>query len=185
MNALFSECRQYRYRLDRDIGSGPPIAFLLHNPSTASEIADDPTSKRGIGFARSLGFGRLVFINIWARVATNPKDLWLSDDPVGPDNDHHIGEVAREIVHGAGIFVGAWGRISPPASKRVAAVARVSRVTGIVYQNGADILAFGTNLNGSPKHPLYLPKDAKPSKWASRDSSRHKSVENIHRATTA
>jgi hypothetical protein len=74
MSAVFSACRTWRYRLDREfIQSGPTIAFGLHNPSTADENTDDPTLRRGIGFARTWGAGRLIFVNPWAGCATNPK----------------------------------------------------------------------------------------------------------------
>lgn len=172
MTAVFSNCRGYRYRLDREIGEGPPIAFLLHNPSTAGETADDPTSRRGIGFAKSFGFGRLIFINPWARVATNPRELWLAEDPVGPENDNHIAGALREVRLENGRVVGAWGRVSPPARRRSDVVERLKRVLDIVSESDLDVFAFGINSDGSPKHPLYLSKDATLSIWKGRDSHR-------------
>ncbi|MEQ1941486.1 DUF1643 domain-containing protein [Mesorhizobium sp. VNQ89] len=170
MSAIFSECRRYRYRLDRTIGSGPPVAFLLHNPSTAGEVADDATSRRGIGFAQALGFGRLIFINPWAMIATKPRDLWAADDPVGPSNDDHIANVACEIAREHGVIVGAWGRIAPPSPKRAAAKQRIDHVLEIVLRNGSAVYALGINMDGSPKHPLYLPANATLCRWKGRDS---------------
>lgn len=169
MSALFSTCGNYRYRLDRALGGGRPLAFLLHNPSTAGDVADDATSRRGIGYARSLGFGRLIFINPWARIATRPRDLWAAEDPVGPLNDMHIYEAIQEIRRDGGILIGAWGRLSPPVAKRDHAAERIRGILALVRQNGMDLAALGVNKDGSPKHPLYVRRDARPSSWVEKD----------------
>ena len=171
-SAIFSECGRYRYRLDRVIGDGPPLAFLLHNPSSAGAEEDDATSRRGIGFARSLGFGHLIFINPWAFVATKPSDLWSASDPVGLLNDAYIEEAASEVYRQSGKVVAAWGRISPPAALRSSAIARLAAVIGIVERGGGVLFALGMNKDRSPKHPLYLRKDAELSIWDGTDSHR-------------
>lgn len=71
MSAVISPCGRYRYRLDRPLSArGPTIAFLLHNPSTADAENEDPTSRRGIGFAKLWNAGRMVFANPFAGRAT-------------------------------------------------------------------------------------------------------------------
>lgn len=170
MSAIFSECGQYRYRLDRVIGDGPPLGFILHNPSTAGAISDDATSRRGIGYAKDRGFGRLIFINPWAKIATEPRNLWLAEDPVGPLNDGHIRDAVIEILKESGTLVAAWGRILPPAIKRAAARARIAAVLDLVERNGGKLFALGVNKDRSPKHPLYVRKDAPLSIWTGRDS---------------
>ncbi|MER8723818.1 DUF1643 domain-containing protein [Mesorhizobium sp. M1027] len=170
MNATFSECGKYRYRLDRMIGDGPPIAFLLHNPSTAGTENEDPTSRRGIGYAKAFGFGRLIFINPWAMVATRPRDLWLAEDPVGPLNDSYIRDAVVEVSNEGGKIIAAWGRVDPPAAKRAAASARIAAVLDLVERNGVKLFALGMNRDRSPKHPLYMRKDATLSIWTGRDS---------------
>lgn len=165
MSAIFSECGNYRYRLDRRIGDGPPLGFILHNPSTAGADKDDPTSRRGIGFARDLGYGRLIFINPWARVATNPSDLWASEDPIGPENDAHIRSVVAEVSKDGGIIVAAWGRISPPAAKRANARARITSLVRKIEEDGGQLYALAVNKDRSPRHPLYVRGDAQPLSW--------------------
>ena len=165
MSAIFSECGNFRYRLDRQIGEGPPIGFILHNPSTAGAANDDPTSRRGIGFARDLGYGRLIFINPWARVATNPSDLWDAEDPVGPENDAHIRSVVAEVSKAKGTIVAAWGRINPPAAKRAQAKVRIESLVRTIEGDGGQLYALGINRDRSPKHPLYVRADTKPLPW--------------------
>jgi hypothetical protein len=165
MSAIFSDCGVYRYRLDRILGDGPPLGFILHNPSTAGATSDDATSRRGIGFARSLGFGQLIFINPWARVATKPRDLWNVDDPVGPDNDAHIRGVVAEISSRGGMIIAAWGRVNPPAAKRADAKSRIVSLVQMIRNTGGQLHALGVNGDRSPKHPLYVRADAKPLPW--------------------
>ncbi len=163
MEALFSACGRYRYRLDRTIGMfGRPVGFLLHNPSVANQAADDPTSRRGIGFAHSWGNNRLIFVNVWAAVATKPRDLWAIDDPIGPDNDYFIRQVATEIAGEGGYFVIAHGKISPPSDVKKSAFARVSHVMDLLEKVGCDLRCLATNKDGSPKHPLYVPYGGAP-----------------------
>ncbi|ESW67542.1 DUF1643 domain-containing protein [Mesorhizobium sp. C277A] len=165
MSAIFSECGGYRYRLDRRIGDGPPLGFILHNPSTAGVDNDDPTSRRGIGFARDLGYGRLIFINPWARIATDPSDLWDAEDPIGPENDAHIRSVVAEVSKDGGIIVAAWGRISPPAAKRADTRARITTLVRNIEEDGGQLYALAVNKDRSPRHPLYVKGDARPLPW--------------------
>src|SRR6202034_4694718 len=103
MSAVISLDGLHRYRLDRPLGgTGPTIAFNLHNPSTADGDKDDPTSRRGIGYARASGASRLVYVNPWAGRATKPGDLWKMTDPVGPMNDHYLRIVADEVAQSGG-----------------------------------------------------------------------------------
>lgn len=166
MSATISHCGAYRYRLDRYIAnSGPVIAFNLHNPSTADGEQDDPTSRRGIGFARLWGASRLVFVNPWAGRATKPENLWKMADPVGPMNDYHIDEVAREVLASGGFFVFAWGAINPPRHLKYATTARLHAVEKRIRMICPDVRALGVTKSGQPRHPLYMRADAKPEPW--------------------
>lgn len=158
MDAKFSDCRTYRYRLDRTISLfGPPVAFLLHNPSTAGNLSDDPTSRRGIGFAQRWGNSRLTFVNVWAGIATRPADLWLLPDPVGPLNDQFILEVATEMAAHNGVLVLAHGVVSPPKHLKTHVSERMHAVHFLVRRAGCELRCLSLNKDGSPKHPLYVP----------------------------
>lgn len=165
-SAVFSDCRRYRYCLERNLGgSGPVIAFLLHNPSTADEGREDATSRRGVDFARRWGGSRLIYINLWAGIATVPKDLWAMPDPVGPENDRHISQVGVTVAQSGGFVIYAWGAIKPPAHRRAEATARLIAVESLIRACGCSVRALGVNLDGSPKHPLYVRSDAAPRSW--------------------
>lgn len=162
MSAVISSCGLYRYRLDRELDmlGGKPVGFCLHNPSTADAERDDPTSRRGVGFAKAWGCSRMVFVNAWAARATRPRDLWAISDPVGPDNDMFIAEVATEVSAAGGFMVAAWGVVHRPF-----AVARLRRVEGVIRDTGCMVCALGVNLDGSPKHPLYVRANSMPLAW--------------------
>lgn len=121
------------------------------NPSTADENADDPTLRRCIGFARNWGLGGIDVVNLYALRATNPADLWRSDDPVGPENDAHLEDAGRT----SRMLVAAWG--AHPKAERVAQVLAIP---------GFDRLTcLRTTKDGHPGHPLYVPKDVEPISW--------------------
>lgn len=168
MSAVFSACGTYRLRLDRELDTlgGATIGFCLHNPSRAGTVENDPTTRRGIGFAGMWRASRLVFVNPWAGIATKPRDLWSMRDPVGPENDRHIVEAARECRESGGFMVAAWGAILPPA--RAAATARLAHVEALIRGTGCELRALGVNRDGSPKHPLYVPGNASPLAWPER-----------------
>ena len=171
MSAVFSPCGLYRYRLDRLIpenASDLIVAFLLHNSSTAGAENDDPTSRRGIGFARRWGAGRLVFVNPFAGRATKPYDLWQMADPVGPDNARHIATVAAEVEWSGGFFVFAWGAINPPKALRERVQQHLWETEDIVRKYCRDVRCLGHTKSGGPRHPLYLKYDDEFRPWERR-----------------
>ena len=147
--AVFSECGRYRYVLWRSWNPvAPTAAFVGLNPSTADASVDDPTIRRCKGFARDWGYGGLVMLNLYAFVTSFPGRLALADDPVGPENDEHL----RARAASAGIVIAAWGAFKQTG-------ARVSAVLELV---GGELHCLRLNRDGSPMHPLYVPKTARP-----------------------
>jgi hypothetical protein len=165
-SAVISACGRYRYRLDRPIGEqGPVIAFMLHNPSTADADHDDPTSRRGIGFASRWGASLMTFVNPFAGRATKPADLWKMDDPVGPSNMQYIVNLAMAVSMSGGFFVFAWGAINPPSALRARVRQHLWDVEDSVYAYCRDIRCLGVTAAGDPRHPLYLSYDTPLQTW--------------------
>lgn len=147
-----SHDRRYRYRLSRLWADGLRVTFVMLNPSTADETADDPTLRRCLGFARTLGFSGLDIVNLYALRATDPRELWKVDDPVGPENNRYLEEAgaSREPL------VAAWG-----------GHAKNVRVQEVLAIPGFDRLTcLRVTKMGYPSHPLYLPKSLKPVSWS-------------------
>lgn len=141
---------------------------MLHNPSTADADNEDPTSRRGIGFAKSWGAGHMTFVNPFAGRAAKPSDLWRMHDPVGPDNMRYIATVAVEVAASGGFFVFAWGAVSPPAALRDRVYDHLRDVQDIVYRYCTDMRCLGLTKSGDPKHPLYLSSATPLKDWGCR-----------------
>jgi hypothetical protein len=163
--ARVSQCGRYQYRLERVWGGGDPAGpyalWIMCNPSSGGQHADDPTLVRVRQFSHDWGYRRMVVVDLFAFRCTVPADL-PADDPtaIGPDNDATI--LASITDPACGIVVCGWG--VPPLKKladRVAArSAAVARLSGSLLH----ALAVTTN-EGQPRHPLYVRRDQKPSFW--------------------
>ena len=147
--AAFSPCRTYRYTLTRVWDESLPVCvFVLLNPSTATEKVDDPTNKRGMGFATDWNCGTCVFVNLFAFRSPHPSVMKQADDPVGPMNDVYI----RHWAQRADIIVAAWGTDGTFRGR--------DREVVPILQGAADtVWCLGTTKAGHPKHPLYLKAD--------------------------
>jgi len=144
--AAISECGQYRYGLWRIWDASRPYClFVMLNPSTADETDNDPTVERCLRRARDMGYGGLHIVNLFAWRSTDPSILTGLDDPVGPDNDKEIVALAQD----AGIVICAWG-------KDGAILGRANVVLAMLRQAGIQPHGLKFNLDGSPKHPLYV-----------------------------
>lgn len=152
MTAIFSTCRTWRYRLERRWSSGTAAAFILLNPSTADETQDDPTIRRCIRYAKGWGHGGLIVGNLFALRSTDPKALYSSEDPVGPDNDDHLIEIATT----AAIVVCGWGAHGELAGRGV-------KVRQMLESYRPTYLKL--TKSGMPGHPLYLKANLTPRLW--------------------
>ena len=104
--AVYSDCERYRYSLTRVWDADARrVVFVMLNPSTATEVQNDPTIQRCEQRARALGFGGFRAVNIFALRATDPRDMKAADDPEGPDNTAALMEAASW----ADMVIAAWG----------------------------------------------------------------------------
>jgi hypothetical protein len=150
--ATISPCGRYRYRLTRELGGSRAVTFVMLNPSTADASIDDPTIRRCKGFARAWGFGRLIVANLYAWRATDPDELrrqamsgW---NVIGHDNDSWIMQAVRE----AEVVVVAWG---PRGDAE-----RARAVLSIIRAGDRVPMCLGFTRDGSPRHPLMMPRSA-------------------------
>ncbi len=153
-SAKFSPCEVYRYLLSICWDENKPkVNFLMLNPSTADEFANDPTVERCERRAKSMGYGGLIVTNLFALRSTDPTALYKTDDPVGPENEQFIAMAAAECV----MTVCGWGKHANQVSSDW-----VGDVLGIIRAAGHEPHALAQNKDGSPKHPLYVGYDQKP-----------------------
>lgn len=156
--AQFSPCRAYRYKLWRTWGAGrPSVCFIMLNPSTADETVNDPTITRCQERAKRLGMGGLVVANLFAFRATEPADMRAADDPVGPENDAAILEIASRPD--TRMVIAGWGTHGE-YRRRATAVRKLLSAAGIPLH------CLALTKDGHPKHPLYVGYDVQPQAWA-------------------
>ncbi len=153
--ALYSPCQNYRYTLTRIWNpDGPKALFVMLNPSTATEVQNDPTVERCERRARALGFGAFRVCNIFAFRATDPRVMRAQADPVGPDNDTAIAESA----FWADRIVCAWGTHGTHLQRGPA-------VEALLRATGRQLYHLGLSKAGHPKHPLYIGYSQQPQPW--------------------
>ncbi|MDO5705795.1 MAG: DUF1643 domain-containing protein, partial [Paracoccus sp. (in: a-proteobacteria)] len=73
--AMYSRCGGHRYLLERRWAPGARLVWVMLNPSTATELSNDPTIERVERRSRMLGYDALSVVNLFAFRATRPADL--------------------------------------------------------------------------------------------------------------
>jgi hypothetical protein len=150
--ASFSEDRRYRYTLFRRWEKGPVVAFIGLNPSTADETADDPTIRRCTDFSERWLCGGMVMLNIFAFRATDPEEMMLAGDPVGPYNDVNI----LAALSSCKMAICCWGNHGTHLH-------RASQMKKLLSDLFIPIKQLGPLTNeGQPRHPLYLHRETQP-----------------------
>lgn len=153
--ATYSDCEHYRYALTRVWdAAGGKVAFVMLNPSTATERQNDPTVERCERRARALGYGGFRVCNIFAWRDTDPKNMRAAADPVGPENDSAITEAALW----ADRIICAWGTHG-------AHLQRGATVETLLRETGLPLYHLGLSKAGHPKHPLYISYSEQPRPW--------------------
>lgn len=156
--ALYSPCERFRYLLSRrwaapgSAGAAKGQAlFVMLNPSTATEMQNDPTVERCERRARAWGYGGMDVANIFAYRATDPRVMRAAPDPIGPQNDAAIAAAARE----AALVLCAWGSHGAHLGRGPAVAAALSAA-------GHPLFHLGLTQAGAPKHPLYIGYEVTP-----------------------
>lgn len=153
--AVYSDCENYRYSLTRTWdASGKRALFVMLNPSTATEVQNDPTVERCERRARALGFGAFRVMNIFAYRATDPRVMRAQPDPTGPHNDATILEGATW----ADSIICAWGTHGVHLDRGAA-------VETLLRAQPKPLTHLGLSKAGHPKHPLYISYAVQPAVW--------------------
>ena len=155
--ATYSACERYRFALNRVWNAeGRRLLFIMLNPSTATEVMNDPSVERCERRARALGYGALRVCNLFGWRSTDPRELKTVADPVGIGNDEAITKGCRW----AEMIICAWGTHGVHASRDI-------EVGKILRKNArADAIHhLGLSKAGLPRHPLYIAYAKQPEPW--------------------
>lgn len=154
----------YRYLLwrrwsDEPAAVVPDVTWVMLNPSTADGDHDDATIGKCRRFAVAWGFGGMHVVNLFAYRATDPAALRAV-----PEAGAVIGVHNGNYLDGA--TVGAVTYTGIPPTGRVVVAGWGAH--GLLYNRGRAFLQWMThagrpvhhlvrNLDGTPRHPLYVP----------------------------
>lgn len=166
-----SPCGRYRYLLKKPLlqrcdDAPKVIGWFMLNPSDGTATVKDPTLGRVYEFSEREGASCVVVGNLFNLRSPDPTDLLHDRDPLGPEAEKALERFAKE----ADMVIVAWGsslrltRRSPPIGGRDA------HVLEALLSHHERAYCLGTNADGQPKHPLYLPGSTKIEVYATRAS---------------
>ncbi|WP_375450930.1 DUF1643 domain-containing protein [uncultured Devosia sp.] len=151
-DAVFSD-HQHRQIMRRWTGEHFPPRYSLFigmNPSTADAGVNDPTCAREWNFSLREGFTGMMKGNVGDYRATDPKAL-LGPGVIASSPANLPSLVAA--AKGASLVVLCHGKLNR------ALLAPARELVTALRHHAVPIMCFGTNADGSPKHPLYLRLD--------------------------
>lgn len=142
-DAIFSHCGMYRYELWRDKTTFKHhVLFIMLNPA----FADDPTIRKCKEFVKIWGYESLCVVNLFAARTSCPATLLTHTQP----NNVYSDIAVKRNIDNASMIVCAWGS----NGKHLHRDEQVIKML-----NGRETHCLGLNINGTPKHPLYLSYD--------------------------
>jgi hypothetical protein len=143
--------------------------WVMLNPSVGSAARMDPTLWRVSDFSKREGFGGFHVVNLYARVATDPRALFAlpAPDRAGPLSDPWQAQALTEAINlcpppeyqqpGIPLIV-AWGNHGHESSSAQWLVS-LARVRGVSF------VSLGQTSTGAPRHPLRIPRTTKFREW--------------------
>jgi hypothetical protein len=159
--AQFSEDRKYRYSLTRiwDGASGAPLLGMIgKNPSKADEERDDPTIGKEVALGKRLGCRGLFKVNMYDYIATDSDDLLNISDSLRVSDKGLVANIVQMLVaNNCRPVICCWGTHSNSRLKE-AIKARGDMIRRKLIEVGLEPMCLKRNADGTPAHPLYLPK---------------------------
>ena len=139
--AKFSNNKKERFSLSRQWDeSKRKILYIMFNPSIADNERDDPTIRRLINFTIKFNYGGFFVGNIFSLITPYPDQI----NTLNGSSKKNVREL-KKLINQVDKVVYAWGNLTEEPNF----------LKDLVFNPKC----FGKNLNGSPKHPLYLPKN--------------------------
>ena len=154
-SAVYSPCKNYRYSLTRThFQAKKSLLFILLNPSTATEIKNDPTIARCQKRAALLGYKGFIICNLFAYRTKSPKIMKNYHDPIGSENN----SVIKKNLRLADKVICAWGNHGTHLNQAYEIVKILKDMKTQAYH-------LGLTKSAQPTHPLYIGYNQKLIKW--------------------
>ncbi|WP_408643002.1 DUF1643 domain-containing protein [Streptococcus sanguinis] len=100
-----------------------------------------------MNLAKDWGYGTLLMANLFAFRSTYPKEIYLIDDSIGKDNDHYL----LECVKQSDLIIACWGNNGT-----------YMNMEKVIKELVPNIYCLNKYKNGTPHHPLRLPRNIDP-----------------------
>lgn len=137
------------------------ILWVGMNPSTADADVDDPTCAKEQRYSQAWGFSHYRKVNVMSFRCTDSKQLRrLHREGVDLSPTCNFMAIAAE-ADSAEMIIACWGRLHRDIEGFAYDAWQYLRI-----RNREKVHCLGTNADGSPMHPLYLPGDANPVQFA-------------------
>ncbi|MEV4609731.1 DUF1643 domain-containing protein [Neorhizobium sp. LMR1-1-1.1] len=146
-----------RLSLSRSWGPGPRALVIGCNPSDASHLKEDPTSRWWTRWFTEFGFGGYEVVNLYPFITSSPKKCRQLVATIGSgawdvrDDLHFVNlpHVVAKAKQAHKVFV-CWGGIAWDSDWINHVVEEIQ--SGIAPY--PDLWCWGTTASGAPKHPL-------------------------------
>lgn len=136
----------------------PCLLWIMLNPGTGeTDGRRRNTFERCKAWSRELGFGGLLFGNVFAFRTKSARDLLNLSLPPDPVNEHALQVLTRLATR----TVVAWGNHGAKSDR--------AQSLGSLLSNP---VCFGLTKAGHPRHPLYVPSNTPLVPWGSATPSR-------------
>jgi hypothetical protein len=155
-NAEFSDDNKHRYYLHRIWGTTESWLYIMLNPSTANEQDNDSTIESCMRIAWNNDAGSVHVVNLFSFITDDPKVLYSALKHAKNDlTNHHIKKQLSECDK----VICAWGNWDFTSE-------RVQEVTEMIFESKhKQVYCLKENINGSPRHPLYMSGKTKPKQY--------------------
>ena len=160
------ESDTHRYKLSRDLGgelqngSWDTATWVMFNPSTATEMKDDPTIRAVKAFTVRLGCRYLKVVNLLPRRATEPNDLQgLSREEMFGDKERYANAIVHSFKEARHIVFG-WGTLVEKPFLREHLKVSFGVLDIVLNEFNKDPVCVNLSEAGHPCHPLYQKRDS-------------------------
>ena len=162
---LFSECRNYRWILKRELLIGEKtVIFIGLNPSKANSVYNDRTLVRIINFCSRWNYKNIYVINLFGLISKSPIKLSKSIHPVGENNDLITLKVlefwSKNINCDLWLGWGDKGQLNGRDRTVLKLIKNFSNFKSNENNYSKRVLCLGLSKKGNPRHPLYMPNQS-------------------------
>jgi len=159
-NCLISHNKQYRWSLSYEISKSiKEIIYIGLNPSLSDAVYLDNTTKKIIKISKKHNYGKVILINLFALISSNPENLFNHKNPIGYLNNKHIYKNLKYWSENKNcdLWLG-WGNKGKFLNRNKIISKKIIQYNSIRrnnFDNPLGPLLIKETIKDNPIHPLY------------------------------